>query len=110
MKELRLSSDEQRVLAEASLVARYGEDESPLTPEQIITPRRHADSGSSVWTTFNVIQEHLTKGGLQGRKRNAEGRMTRRTTRAINGIDQNVKLNRALWTLAGGMKGLKGRS
>lgn len=108
MKELRLSGDEQRVLAEASLVARYGEDESPLTPEQIITPRRHADTGSSVWTTFNVIQEHLTKGGLQGRKRNAEGRMTRRMSRAINGIDQNVTLNRALWTLAEGMKRLKG--
>ena len=29
------------------------------------------------------------------------------STRAINGIDQNVSLNRALWTLAEGMQRLK---
>mgnify|MGYP007088737471 CR=1 FL=1 len=37
----------------------------------------------------------------------AEGRIRRAQTRAINGIDQNVTLNRALWTLADGMQRLK---
>lgn len=55
MKETRLSQPEQRVLAEASLVARYGEEESPVRPEQIINPRRREDVGQSLWTTFNVI-------------------------------------------------------
>ncbi len=108
MKEIRVSEDERRVLAEASLVARYGKDESPLRPEQIIMPRRREDAGQSLWSTFNVIQEHLTKGGLHGQKRNAEGRIRRSQTRAVNGIDQNVTLNRALWTLAEGMQKLKG--
>ncbi|PYD09527.1 DUF945 domain-containing protein, partial [Pseudomonas savastanoi pv. glycinea] len=39
------------------------------------------------------------KGGLTGR--NKQGRRT--TTRAVNGIDQDVKLNRALWVLAQAM-------
>lgn len=108
MKEIRVSEDERRVLAEVSLVARYGKDESPLRPEQIIMPRRSEDAGQSLWSTFNVIQEHLTKGGLHGQKRNAEGRIRRSKTRAVNGIDQNVTLNRALWTLAEGMQKLKG--
>ena len=107
MKEVRLSSDERRLLAEVSLVARYGDDESPLRPEQIIEPRRREDVGDSLWATFNVVQESLVRGGLQGRKRNAEGRIRRSQTRAINGIDQNVTLNRALWTLAEGMQRLK---
>ena len=107
MKDIQLSSGEQRWLGEVSLVARYGEDESPLRPEQIIEPRRREDVGRSLWSTFNVIQENVIRGGLQGRKRNAEGRMRRSTTRAINGIDQNVTLNRALWTLAEGMQRLK---
>lgn len=107
MKETRLSRDEQRVLAEASLVARYGEEESPVQPDQIIMPRRREDAGQSVWSTFNVIQEHLTKGGLQGRRQMADGRIRRTQTRPINGIDQNVGLNRALWTLAEGMQRLK---
>jgi hypothetical protein len=107
MKETRLAANEQRLLGEASLVARYGAEESPVTPEQIIQPRRHEDVGASLWQTFNVIQENVIRGGLQGRKRNAEGRIRRGQTRAINGIDQNVTLNRALWTLAEGMHRLK---
>jgi len=107
MKEITLSADERTVLAEASLVARYGEDESPVRPDQIIQPRRREDDGRSLWTTFNVIQENMIKGGLHGQKRNADGRIRRSQTRAINGIDQNVSLNRALWTLAEGMQLLK---
>ncbi|MFB9948903.1 DUF932 domain-containing protein [Rhizobium puerariae] len=107
MKEITLSADERRVLAEASLVARYGEEESPIRPDQIIQPRRREDAGNSLWTSFNQIQEHLTKGGLPGRRRNAEGRIRRSQTRAVNGIDQSVTLNRALWTLAEGMQRLK---
>ena len=108
MKEITLNPDERRVLAEASLVARYGDEESPVRPDQIIEPRRREDVGPSLWTTFNVIQENVIRGGLNGRKQNAEGRIRRSQTRAINGIDQNVTLNRALWTLAEGMQRLKG--
>ena len=68
MKDTRLSSDEQRVLAEASLVARYGEDESPVRPDQIIAPRRREDVGQTLWQTFNVIQENLIRGGISGRR------------------------------------------
>ncbi|MBS7538210.1 MULTISPECIES: DUF932 domain-containing protein [Xanthobacteraceae] len=107
MKDTRLSRDEQQVFAEASLVARYGEDESPLRPDQIIAPRRREDVGQSLWQTFNVVQENLIRGGLDGHRTNADGRIRRSRTRPINGIDQNVGLNRALWTLAEGMQRIK---
>ncbi|PWI77720.1 DUF945 domain-containing protein, partial [Enterobacter sp. CGMCC 5087] len=41
-------------------------------------------------------QENLLKGGLPGRT--AKGK--RSHTRAVNGIDGDVKLNRALWVMA----------
>jgi hypothetical protein len=107
MKDTRLSRDEQQVLAEASLVARYGEEESPVRPDQIIAPRRREDVGQNLWQTFNVIQENLIRGGLDGRRQTSDGRIRRSRTRPINGIDQNVGLNRALWTLAEGMQRLK---
>ena len=107
MKETRLTQAEQTVLAEASLVARYGEEESPIRPDQIIQPRRREDVGQSLWQTFNVIQENLIRGGISGRRQTADGRIRRSQTRAINGIDQNVGLNRALWTLAEGMQRIK---
>ena len=109
MKEIQLGEDERRVLAEASLVARYGEEESPVRPDQIIQPRRREDAGQSLWMTYNTIQENMIRGGLHGQRRNAEGRIRRSQTRPINGIDQNVTLNRALWTLAEGMQRLKTR-
>ncbi len=109
MKEITLSADERRVLAEASLVARYGEEESPVRPEQIIEPRRREDAAQSLWMSYNVIQENMIRGGLHGQRRNAEGRIRRSQTRAVNGIDQNLTLNRALWTLAEGMQRLKAR-
>jgi len=49
------------------------------------------------------VQENLVQGGLS--TRTANGRRNR--TRAIQGIDQNVKVNRALWILAEEMKRLK---
>ncbi len=107
MKETRLTQAEQTVLAEASLVARYGEEESPVRPDQIIAPRRREDVGQSLWQTFNVIQENLIRGGLTGRRQTTDGRIRRSQTRPINGIDQNVGLNRALWTLAEGMQRIK---
>jgi len=95
------------VLADASLVARYGEEDSPVTPEQILRPRRAADVGTNLWTTFNTIQENIIRGGLNGTRQAEDGRIIRRKTRPINGIDQNVGVNRALWTLAEGMRKLK---
>ena len=53
--------------------------------------------------TYNAIQENMIRGGLHGRRQTSDGRIRRSQTRAINGIDQNVTLNRALWTLAEGM-------
>jgi hypothetical protein len=49
------------------------------------------------------VQENLTKGGLHGRSR--MGRSM--STRPITGIDQNVKLNLALWVLADAMRQMK---
>ncbi|EHD5749221.1 DUF945 domain-containing protein [Escherichia coli] len=86
-------------LAHAALTYRFGEEHQPVTPEQILTPRRHEDNTPDLWTIYQRIQENLIKGGLSGR--NAKGK--RSHTRAVNGIDGDVKLNRALWVMAENM-------
>ncbi len=70
---------------------------------QLLMPRRRDDDRPDLWSAYNRVQENLTQGGLHGRT--ATGR--RHSTRPIQGIDQNVKINRALWMLAEGMKRLK---
>lgn len=103
MKALTLSEGEQNAFARAALTVKYDETmPAPITETQLLSSRRLEDRGSDLWHTFNRVQEHLTKGGLHGRGRN--GRRT--TTRPVHGIDQSIKLNRALWVLAEEMRKL----
>jgi hypothetical protein len=76
---------------------------APITESQILMPRRFDDRRPDLWSVFNRTQENLTKGGLHGRS--ANGR--RQQTRPVQGIDSDVRLNRALWLLADGLRQLK---
>lgn len=103
-KAITLEPPEQQLFARAALELRYDTDEKapPINELQALAVRRNADSPNDLWTTFNRVQENLVRGGSRF---TANGRRNR--TRAVTGIDQNVKLNRALWQLAEGMKALK---
>jgi hypothetical protein len=127
---LQLTAGEQRVFAEAAHQLRFADAEgkvaTPITVEQLLAPRRAEDANpatyrpyrsgnvaaTDLWKTFNVVQENVIKGGLHGVARGTDehGRITHRnvTTREVRGIDQDVKLNRALWHLAERMAELKG--
>ncbi|EMB4294287.1 DUF945 domain-containing protein [Enterobacter roggenkampii] len=96
MQSLLLPPPAQQAFARAALTYRFGEDHQPVTASQILTPRRHEDRQDDLWSVFNRCQENLLKGGLPGRT--ARGK--RSHTRAVNGIDGDIKLNRALWVMA----------
>jgi hypothetical protein len=109
---VKLDRDERQAFAEAAHVLRFadaeGETATPITPAQLLMPRRHDDRADDLWTTFNVAQENVIRGGLRAVQRDELGRRRRVTTRAVNGIDQDVKLNKALWLLSERMAELKG--
>ncbi|EMY1531429.1 DUF945 domain-containing protein [Salmonella enterica subsp. enterica serovar Wedding] len=96
MQSLLLPPPAQHALTKAALTYRFGEEHQPVAATQILTPRRYEDRKDDLWSVFNRIQENLSKGGLAGRT--AQGKRTH--TRAVNGIDGDVKLNRALWVMA----------
>lgn len=99
MQSLALPPPAQYALANAALEYRFGQDHQPVTVSQLLTPRRREDYNDDLWTVYQRIQENLIKGGLSGR--NAQGRSSR--TRAVTGIDGDVKLNRALWVMTENM-------
>ncbi|WP_042264254.1 DUF932 domain-containing protein [Paraburkholderia heleia] len=107
MKALTLDRDEQYAFARSALALRYApsdtEAPTPVTESQLLAPRRFEDRRDDLWTVFQRTQENLTKGGLHGRSRSGRAM----STRPITGIDQNVKLNRALWMLADAMRQMK---
>ncbi len=102
MQSLLLPPAAQQAMANAALTYRFGEEHQPVTATQILMPRRYEDRQDDLWTTYQRLQENLLKGGLPGRT--AKGK--RSHTRAVNGIDGDVKLNRALWVMAENMMDL----
>ena len=61
--------------------------------QDVATPRREADRGTDLWSSFNVSQENLVRGGF----RNSA---TNRMVRKITNIQKSVSLNQDLWELA----------
>jgi len=105
MQAVTLDDGESEVFARAALALKYDDPNkpAPITETQVLAPHRYDDNGRDLWSTFNRVQENLLRGGLRGRS--ANGR--RLTTRPVQGIDQDLRLNRALWLLADGLRQLK---
>ena len=99
-----LGHDERMVFARAAHSVRFaaanGKVTTGIKPEALLEPRRDGDKGTDLWTTFNVVQENALRGGLIGYGRGANGNQRTFRSRPINGIDQNVRLNKTLWTIA----------
>jgi hypothetical protein len=113
---LNMNRDEKMILAEAAHVLRFGGDDEEeesrmskaISAGSLLLPKRADDRADDLWTTFNVVQERVIKGGLTGYARDEDGRTRRTTSREVKGVDQNIKLNKALWLLGERMAELKG--
>jgi len=123
MRNIDLTEEERLVMADASRMVKFVKhpaegleewkqqlDEIPVKPGQVLQVRRRADyeQQNTLWGTYNIIQENLVKGGLHYNKLNEEThRVRRQSTRQVNSITEDVRLNKALWTLAEEMKKIK---
>ncbi len=108
--QLMMVPETRTAFAEAAHVLRFadaeGEVKTPIVPDQLLTQRRREDTGRDVWTTFNVVQENVIRGGISAWGRDANNNRRRTTTREVRGIDQDVRLNKALFILAERMAGI----
>lgn len=113
MKAIEMSPDERGIFAQAAHGLVYDEPENaPIAPERLLQERRYDDAGKDLWTTYNVIQENVIKGGIKGvnpdtTKRTRRGYLRKQTTRPVKAIDRDIKLNKALWTMTEKMVELK---
>ena len=90
-----------RAFAAAALRLRYDDPHTaPVGPEKLLELRRYEDAGDNLWNVLNRLQENLCRGGLQDESRRRVNGKRFPRTRAITGLDRNVKLNKELWSLA----------
>lgn len=99
--QIQLTERERYAFARGAHVERFGaESATSVKPAQLLIPRRAADTGHDLWSTFNVIQENAIRGGVESYAQNEHGRIQRRTTREVRGISDNVRVNQGLWEMA----------
>lgn len=105
MQSVTLSDVEQFIFGKSALALKYEvtDKPAPVTEAAILAARRPEDLKNDVWTVFNRVQENLIKGGVQAKT--TAGARTH--TRPVQGIDGNLKLNKAIWMLAVEMAKLK---
>jgi len=97
-----LSEDEKLEFANISTNLRWGQHVPKIELQKVLQPRRVQDEKQDLWTVFNVIQENLTKGGIEGKGdkicKNGEIKIIK--TKKL--IDENkyISFNSDIWQLA----------
>lgn len=94
LREVNLPEDRRLRLARAAL--RLVPSSLRLDASELLTPRRPEDQRLDAWTTLNVIQENVMRGGVPGHTRSG----SRRHTAPIADVATDARVNRALWDLA----------
>jgi len=99
-KGITLNHEERKIYAESAALLKWDKGEIELNSESLLDRRRYADYGDDLWSTFNAVQENLIRGGV--RYYNSASR-TRRSTRGVNSVTENSRLNTSLWNLTARM-------
>jgi len=106
MQAIHMQSQEAEITARSAAMVRWPVDDThtlPFDPVHLLECHRTADEKPTLWNVFNRIQENMVKGGVRYRTVNNRKQRTRR----ITGIGEDIRVNKALWSLAESMLLLK---
>jgi len=98
MMNKSLSPNQRRDFAQQAIEERWGKDRW-VDIDEVLGIRRAADKGTDLWTVFNRVQENMIRGGLNTYTKDNKGRIKYNKTRAVKSIDENLKVNKMLWSL-----------
>ncbi|HEC1728213.1 TPA: DUF932 domain-containing protein [Campylobacter lari] len=101
--KIELSKDDKASFAKAAIQLRF-ENHLYVDYNALLIPHRAEDEKDDLYTTLNIIQEHLIRGNLRG-----VNKQTNRcfTSREIKSIDTNTQINQRLWSLGENMAKIK---
>ena len=100
-KAIELSRQQQEAFAKAAVELKGEESAKVYNADEFLRARRYEDYAKKetgtrdLWRTMNVVQENMVRGGVRGRS--ASGR--RSTSREVKSVNEDVRINKALWTL-----------
>jgi hypothetical protein len=93
-RNINLSGAEREVFALNAAKLRWDE-EMPINPNHLLLPKRIQESGKDLWTTLNVVQENIIRGGVKLTK---ESKF--KNSRKVSSVNEDLRINKGLWSLA----------
>ena len=96
MDQTNLNEEQQIKFGKEAMLARWPKGNEKLDVEDLLSPTRVSDKGDSIWKIYNIVQEKLVKGGLVFNNDKAKFQKLR----PIINIDQQININKNLWSLA----------
>lgn len=93
---VQMPQEARLAFAQDAMALRWGDQTPPVTPERLLTHRRAMDTGTDIWTTYNVLQESLLRGGHAYHYRSGPN-VQRRHVRPLRSLGDQSRINRALW-------------
>lgn len=96
LKHKELTYMRQLEFARDAVELRYGKPDT-VDAKDLLEIHRDADKPNDLWTTFNRVQENLSKGGQIG---SVGDNGTFRRMRPIGGMNTTLDVNTRLWDLA----------
>lgn len=99
MKQTILDQEQMIEFAKQAISSRFNDDELDtlnIDITELLTPTRTEDTGSDLWSVFNIVQEKIIHGGFQYTNNNNKTRKARR----IKNFNQDINVNKALFETA----------
>jgi methionine-rich copper-binding protein CopC len=103
-KTINLTLPEQRMLANAAIDMRFDTETHYIEADELLKVNYEEDHVPTLWSTYNRIQEAVIRGGVK-MKNLATNKSY--TSKAINGIDATLNLNKKLFSAVQQVASLK---
>lgn len=97
MHAVQMPQDARLAFANDALALRWGAEAAPITANVALQARRSSDTGADIWSTFNVLQETVMRGGQRYATTGNAGVTHHRRVRPLRGLGDQGRINRALW-------------
>lgn len=101
LKQIELAPDQRREFAGLVMDQLWdgGRDNAPYTADSLLVERRYGDMGNDLWRTFNVVQENVVKGGVNGFRTLANGEVRSYRSRPVRSLVRDLNINQKMWSI-----------
>jgi len=107
-ESIQLNKNEKEAFMQSALPLRFDSHLKLDNPNDLLSPLRESDIGKDdIYTTLNLLQEHLLSSKITGYNKNTKRKFT---SREVKSISKDIEINKGLWEIAERIASIKDSS